>query len=264
MPSGLAANLPARSLLSLCLTATASDGSQRSIHESMIVGEAVDDRAVWLAVAESELFSRRFAEGLGRAIPERINERLRYSPPESWSEEDKQAIIDGVRGLPSPALQELARPEARWFAAMLEAPELPELRVAPGPEFGTLAPDGRLVSLVESLRKGRDTRDGQLSGSFRLLSRKFNAKELRGRPCVVAAKPVGPFTIVEGTTRLAVLLARYQRSAPVPLPLPVYLGLHDRPSPAAEEVVGSTGPQLFAPAPILPEPPELAGSSGAR
>lgn len=194
----------------------------------MIVAEPVPEEEILLAVAQSEMFSRRWARGLARHLPEAVAERVRYSPRSEWSEGDRKSIVDAVLAFPPPSLDPLLRLGVSWSAASLAVSELPELRVVSTSEFLGLAPDGRLSTLVASIEKGRDTPDAEFSGGFRRMKNSFSPAKMHGHPCLVAKVGEGPYTVVEGLTRLAVLLSRSSSGNPVPDPLEVYLGLTER------------------------------------
>ncbi len=194
----------------------------------MIVAEKVPEEEILLAFAQSEMFSRRWADGLASHLEEALAERVRYSPRSEWPAEDRAALVDGVRAFRPPLLDPLLRLGVVWWAASLVPSDLADLRAVSTREFQGLAPDGRLATLVDSLEKGRDTPDADFSGGFRRLKNAYSPAKMQGRPCLVAKAKDGPYTVVEGLTRLAVLQSRWSAGKPVPDPLEAYLGLTDR------------------------------------
>ncbi len=194
----------------------------------MNVGEPVPEEEVLLAFAESEALSRRWAQGFSRFLKEAEAERVRYSPRAEWSEHDRRAVLAAVRAFHPPRFEGLGKLGVTWFDALLQAADLPELGVPTTKEFRGVAPDGRLVTLVAALDKGLDTPDGEFSGWYRRLKNSFAPIRMVGRPCLVAAAPRRPYTVVEGVARLSVLLNRSGAGTPIPDQLPVYLGLSER------------------------------------
>ncbi len=188
-------------------------------------GEPVPEEEILLAFAQSEMYSRRWAQGLASHFEESIAERVRYSPREDWSEGDRQAVLDAVRAFRPPLLEPLLHLGVTWSSATLAPGELADLRVVATPELRSLGPDGRLGTLVSSLEKGRDTPDAEFSGGYRRMKNAYAAGRMHGRPCLVAKVPEGPYTIFEGIARLAVLRYRAESLKPIPDPLPVYLGV---------------------------------------
>jgi len=201
---------------------------QTVAESTMQVYDPTTEDAVLLSIAESELFGRRYALGLGTRIPESLNERLRYAPLAEWSPADREALVNAIRAMHLPLVAPLLRLDLTWFDAALDATDLPDLRTPESPEFRQLAPDQRLGTLVTELRWGKDTPDGEFSGAFRHLRREFRPALLRGRPCLVAPTKEGPFTVLEGLTRLAVILALAQAGRPSPDPVPAYVGISER------------------------------------
>lgn len=194
----------------------------------MIVGDPVPEEDVLLAFADSEILSRRWVGGLARHLSEAVAERVRYSPREEWTDADRSAVLAGVRALHPPCLEPLLKLGVDWHDATLGVQEVPGVYIAMLPEFRNLAPDGHLPSLVAALEKGKDTPDGEFSGGYRRTRNAFAPSQWRGRPCLAARVPRGPYTVVEGAMRLAVVLVRLQGSKPVPDAIPAYLGLTDR------------------------------------
>lgn len=211
----------------------------------MEIGDPVEEGQVLLAVAESELFSRHYALGLGKLIPEAVNERVRYSSVDEWSADDRHVLIEAACELRAPRLAPLLHLGVKWFQVWLRLADLPTLAVPATPEFRRLAPDLRLGSLVAAIEKGDDTHDAAFSGEFRRLKRDFRASQIRGRPSMVAPGRDGPFTIFEGLIRLAVILALTPTPRAPPEPLAAYLGETDRLAELGWVGAGATDPRLI-------------------
>ncbi len=194
----------------------------------MIVGEPVPEEEILLAYAQSEMFSRRWAEGLARHLTEAIAERVRYSPRGEWSDADRSAVLAAVRAFRPPFLDPLLKLDVVWSEASLAAAEVPRLYVVTDVEYRGLAPDGRLATLVREVDKGKDTPDAEFSGAYRHTKSGFQPSRWQGRPCLVANVAQGPYTVFEGLMRLAVVVSRMQVAKPVPDPIPAYLGVASR------------------------------------
>ena len=224
----------------------------------MFVGESVPEEEILLAFALSEMFSRRWAEGLANCLPEAVAERVRYAPRSEWSEDDRKTLLDAVRTFRPPLLDPLLGLGASWSAASLTVTDLPGLRVVSTKEFQGLAPDGCLATLVASIDRGGDTPDAEFSGSYRRVKSSFSPTKMQGRPCLIAKVREGPYTVLEGLTRLAVLQSRASNGKSVPDPLEVYSGVTDRLDAwgSALPPHGAYGPP-HAPGPVASE-----GASG--
>lgn len=193
----------------------------------MKLGSQVDLESVLVSVGESELFSRRYAIGLGARIPPQVNLRVRYSPSAEWSADDRRAIVSAAQEVRSDLLGPLVGAEVRWFEATLEAKDLAPLRTVGTAEFEGLAPDRRLGTLVAEIERGRDTPDAEFSGAVRRLRREFQLPRMRGRPGLIRRTIDGPFTVFEGMTRLAALLALVRAGGVTACEVPSYVGLTD-------------------------------------
>ena len=194
----------------------------------VVQGEPVPEEEILLAYAQSEMYSRRWSQGLATHLEESAAERVRYTPKEDWTDGDRKAVLDAVRAYHPPQLEPLLLLGVAWSSATLAQGELAELRVVSTPEFRGLAADGHLSTLVASLEKGLDTPDAEFSGGYRRMKNAYAAGRMHGRPCLVAKFPQGPYTVFEGLSRLAVLLYRAGSLKPIPDPLSVYLGLTPR------------------------------------
>jgi len=194
----------------------------------VIVSDEVGEEAILIAYAESEMFSGRWAEGVGGHLTQAVAARVRYSPVPEWSDEDRRAVLGAIRELRPPLLEPLLHLEVRWFASSTAPTELPTLGIPALRELQNLAPDGRLGTLVASLEKGRDTPDAEFSGAFRRIRASFDPAKAHGRPCLVAESRDGPYTVFEGMTRLAATLSAVKSGRRVSDPVPTFLGVTAR------------------------------------
>lgn len=111
-----------------------------------------------------------------------------------------------------------------WSRAEVDACELGGLRVSNGAWWGPLAPPNDLESFTTALEAGKDSGAPGFAGRWKLIRDGYDPALSKGLPIVAGETTNGPFTIVEGTHRLAAYLSRARASLPVPDPIAVFLG----------------------------------------
>jgi len=122
-------------------------------------------------------------------------------------------------------LRPLLRLGLRWTYGRLPPRELPRLRVPNLDIFRPTAASRRLRDLAAALDRDAPTLWPPLAENYRRMQARFDSRRWVGTPIVVGTSPRGPFTIVEGLTRLSVLASRWQRGKPVPPGIRLLIGL---------------------------------------
>ncbi|MGA8302916.1 MAG: hypothetical protein WA691_01365 [Thermoplasmata archaeon] len=95
-----------------------------------------------------------------------------------------------------------------WFRGHFGISELRNIRVADYPPFSGFAPSRRLQEFVRCMDEGRSMAGAEFADRYRKLRPSFDVQRVRGLPILVAESVDGPFTEVEGLTRLCILLSR--------------------------------------------------------
>jgi hypothetical protein len=139
--------------------------------------------------------------------------------PHDWRE--LRAAVLSVRGA---IVRPLLVRVKKWYLAELSPDDIRELRVMNLHIFTSIVPSRGLIDFAASLDRGAfptiwDPR------FYRALHARFDPRKMHGIPIVVGARDSGPFTLIEGTTRMSVVASRLRLGEPVGDSLPVVLGL---------------------------------------
>jgi hypothetical protein len=188
----------------------------------------VDGTTVHASFAEAELCSARWGPRFEKQLPSETVRRLRSTPGTSWSEEDRRLAIDGLESYRPGFFRSVTNLGAIWTDATVSPAEVPGLRVTAGSWWGGLSPKWDLPTLLDSFLAGKDTPEGDSAKRVSDLAKTFDESKCRGRPILVGKTVDGPFTILEGTTRLLAILTRSRSGLSVPDPISVYVGLTPR------------------------------------
>jgi hypothetical protein len=166
---------------------------------------------------------RRYSEALS---PE-LFARLEAGRHRGLSAMDRAAIREAVLRTRPEYLEPLMGLGLTWQKGSLPSRDLPGLRPPRLHMFRPYSPSRSLPEFARALaaRRALPRRDlGPLRANYRRMRRDFDLRRLRGRPILVGASARGPFTIVEGMTRLSVLCSKYLEGEPVPARVPVLVG----------------------------------------
>jgi hypothetical protein len=154
--------------------------------------------------------------------------RLRGSPYEEWSPVDRAAVEDAARKMRGGYLGPIMALEPDWYVGLLEVSELPKVRLIRLAAFSAIAPNRLLDQFVAALDAGRDTPDDGFGAKYRLLRPSFDPSRMRGLPILVAEVEEGPYTEVEGLTRMSCLLSKKTNGEAVPDSISAILGVSAR------------------------------------
>jgi hypothetical protein len=179
-----------------------------------------------LALAElsSPLMLTYYDEEMGAARAA----RLRGSPHEEWSPADRAAVEGAARKMRGGYLDPILALEPDWYTGVLEVSELPRVRLIRLGAFLGIAPNRRLDQFVAALDAGGDTSDDGFGEKYRLLRPNFDPARMRGLPILVAEREEGPYTEVEGLTRMSCPLSKMTRREAVPDSVSAILGVSPR------------------------------------
>jgi hypothetical protein len=137
---------------------------------------------------------------------------------------DRATAIGAIIARRGPFLTDLLNRGTGWFHAEIAVDRLGVLRVAGGHWWGELVPPHDLDSFTSALEAGKNAPDPRFAPVWRAIRDKYEPRLDRGRPILVAVNSEGPFTILDGTHRLAAHLSRSRAGLAVPDPIRVFLG----------------------------------------
>jgi hypothetical protein len=142
----------------------------------------------------------------------------------TFSDEDWAALRTAVLSTRSDLLQPLVDLGLNWYEGELPPSRLRELRVMNLRIFLALAPRRSLDDFVDALEAGA-VPGGWDPAYYPRLRSTFDRRLMHGDPIVVSQHPSGPYTLIEGTTRMCVLRGM-QRLGQLPsLPIRMVLGM---------------------------------------
>jgi len=142
---------------------------------------------------------------------------------EEWN--DLESVVSGVR---APLLRGLNRLGTTWYVGQISSEDLVDLRLLNLPAFRGISTRLRLAEFVEAL----DRQEGlpgvpEFAPHYWALKTGFEPTQIRGTPILVSMNAAGPYGILEGYSRLAVMLSRDIHGNPV-TDLRVMLGVCTR------------------------------------
>jgi hypothetical protein len=167
---------------------------------------------------------RTYSRGLGPALLARVRSGARTGLGTS----DRSVLRATVLATRPEYLRPLLRLGLRWSFGRLPPEELPRLRVPNLDIFRSTAPSRRLRDFAAALDRETPGLWPPVAENYRAMRPRFDPGQMVGAPIVVGATLRGPFTVVEGLTRLSVLASRWQRGEPVPPGIRILLGVGPR------------------------------------
>lgn len=167
---------------------------------------------------------RTYSRGLG---PD-LFRRVRGNHREGLAREEWGRLRSTVVATRPDYLGSLLSLGLRWNRGRIAAREIGELKVPALHLFRPLAPSRSMQEFVSSLERGERGNDIAVAKNFRRIRPIFEDSRRHGAPIVIGASARGPFTIVEGMTRLSVLWSRQRHAEPAPASCPLVVGIGPR------------------------------------
>jgi hypothetical protein len=182
---------------------------------------------VWnYARAEFEIPEHGLRHIQPRIAPE-LRERVLLDQREALSPSDWGALRDGLLSTRADLVRPLIDLGTEWFLGELPANEWLNLRVLNLRIFTDIVPSRSLVELAAAMDGGAVPGDWEPSRYLRLRS-EFDLARMHGRPIVVSERLTGPYILVEGVTRMSVLVSRKRRGLLDVAHIPLLLGVASR------------------------------------
>jgi hypothetical protein len=196
-------------------------GSQLRVHLTKRIGER---EVVWNFV-RAEIESKVFGPSYASKLSASLELKVRQSQKKELTEEEwvtMERILGEIRPAYVPPLMKL-NPE--WWSGSIPIDLLPSLRIANYEPLRHLASNRLLVDYVRGLDGGGETPGDTAAFRYRRMRDVFDPKKVRGLPILAAEHAEGPFTIVEGLTRLSCLTSMLQQSKATQSEVAVVLGI---------------------------------------
>jgi hypothetical protein len=188
----------------------------------------VKPRDVFCQFAAAEVDSPRYGQPFESIVGQVKATRLRTTPLELWTDADCDAGVAGVTAIRGHYVRSIFALEPEWRIGSIPIQELADIRLIQLPAFASIAPRRTLFEFVRALDSGRDTQGDSFGSSYRQFRPKFDVASMRGLPILLAKSDVGPYTEVEGLTRLCCLLSMHLNGETVPDAVDVVLGISRR------------------------------------
>jgi hypothetical protein len=157
-------------------------------------------------------------------ISNELRDRLLRDERSTFSERDWADLRNALLSTRSNIVRPLLEFEPVWFVGELPSTEWAALRVMNLRIFLTLAPSRRLDELTQALDQGLFPTTWNPSLYPRLRS-SFDLTKMHGIPIILATQSTGPYTLVEGTTRMCALLSKKRRDELQVEKVPMLLGV---------------------------------------
>jgi hypothetical protein len=189
---------------------------------------AVSADGIFGQLAFAELSSPLLLEYYDREVGSARTAKLRGSAYEEWSPTDRAAVENAARKMRGGYLGPILALEPDWYVGLLDVSELARVRLIRLAAFSAIAPSRLLDQFVAALDAGRDTPGDRFGAKYRLLRPNFDPSRMRGLPILVAEMEEGPYTEVEGLTRMSCLLSRRTNGEVTPDSISAILGVSPR------------------------------------
>ncbi len=207
---------PARIFRRLCDTTDQHRRRSASGRGLRLVEDAPAADFYWeFARAETQNDARHsqiYSRGLGPALFARV----RHGKKDGVDRSELSLIRSTVLSTRPEYLRPLLRLGLRWSFGDLPSASLIQLRVPDLEIFRPTAPSRLLGDFASALDREERGVWRPVARNHRRIRSCFDPDRMVGTPIVVGTSPQGPFTIVEGLTRLSVLASRFGSGETVP------------------------------------------------
>jgi len=185
-------------------------------------------RELFWNFASADMHSPRYGQAYEDLLPTKLTMHLRRGERDALSEQEwgnLEAVVLAARGS---VLGPLLRSGTGWYVGNLSLEELQRIRVMKHLPFVAIAPTRELSDFVAALDKGILPPGDSFGENYRRMRPSFELSRMHGYPIVVAEQADGPYTALEGLTRMAILTSQYLGGEIPASRIPMMLGLCDR------------------------------------
>jgi len=219
---------PARVFRQLGKTTDPRRRRNASAGQLSLIEEASPTDFFWeFARAEAEndaRHDRTYSRGLGPGLLARV----RSGTKDGLDRSELSRIRSTVLSTRPEYLRPLLRLGLQWSFGALPSANLPRLRVPALDIFTPTAPSRLLGDFAQALDRGERSVWRPVALNYQRMRPRFDPGRTVGGPIVVGTSQQGPFTIVEGLTRLSILASRLRRGEPVPAMSRLLVGMGPR------------------------------------
>jgi hypothetical protein len=144
------------------------------------------------------------------------------------TQNDWDRLKSAVLNVRFPILLDLLQLDIVWYGAELDPSDLPDVRIMNYEPHVRLAPSRTLSAFTAAIDAGQNPPgESEFSESYRVVRDTFRSDSVRGRPILVAEAASGPFTLLEGYTRLTILTSLWS-AGKINFQIPILLGICPR------------------------------------
>jgi hypothetical protein len=161
-------------------------------------------------------------------VPKETLEKVKAGTVNKISEQEWANLVQAIKGFRSPLLAGLLPLVSYWYTGELATNQLKNLRIIKYLPFWEIAPSQEFVEVVKALEQHRHINDAGFLNNVERLKGKFQPSRMLGRPILVSRDAVGPYTVVEGYTRLSVMLLRQLEGTRCESSVTIILGVSER------------------------------------
>jgi len=159
-------------------------------------------------------------------LPAPLLERVRLGRRDELSESDWKVVKAAVTALRSPLTGQLLELGTDWYEGSLRTGKLDQVRLLNYRPFVQLASTRDLGSFVTQLDAGRDPPGDEGFGqNYRRFRQEYDPSKSVGRPVLVGPSLKGPYTEIEGLTRMCTLISKRRANEAVPPEVSVLVGV---------------------------------------
>ncbi len=183
------------------------------------------DKELYWNFACAEANSPRYG-GFYQRLPAPLLDRIRRGKRDELSEGDWIIVQAAVIALRSPLTAQLVELGTDWHEGPLPIETLDQVRLLNYSPFVQLAPSRDLGAFVTALDEGRDPPGDEGFGqNYRRFRQEYDPGKWVGRPVLVAPALKGPYTEIEGLTRMCTLISKRRAHEVVGAEVPVLVGV---------------------------------------
>jgi hypothetical protein len=184
------------------------------------------EQDLWWNWAVAELDSIRFGTDFRHWVPKELQTKVRAGRREELTQIDWDRLKDAVLNVRFPILLDLLRLGIVWYRGELDSSDLPGVRIMNYEPHARLAPSRTLAAFAAALDAGRSPPgENNFGENYRIIRDTFRLDRIRGLPILVAEVSSGPFTLLEGYTRLTMMTSMWRAGKIGSKPIPILLGI---------------------------------------
>jgi hypothetical protein len=185
----------------------------------------VPDRELYWNFICAEANSVRYG-GNYADLPPRLLDLVTQGRHDELFAADWPIVKAAVIRLRRPLTEKVVELGTGWYEGTLPSASLESVRLLNYAPFVQLAPSRSLGEFVTALDSGKDPAGDEGFGrNYRRFRAEYSPTKVVGRPVLVGPRLAGPYTEIEGLTRLCSIVSKGRAGDSVPTEVPVLLGV---------------------------------------